>query len=202
MTGRRRAALALLAVVAVTLLGPWHLAAGAGESIRATRSLAVDIGFGSRPGPETLRERLIDRTVARLAGSPCFTAVGPARADSAADLLLLVTLDDFEDKTYHDASISERVSPNSNPMDLASRAVATVSAQTRAELRLATATGAVVRQRRFLAAESYRPQHVEDPRQEAEERFVEALAADLRAFACKGDARKLARDIDKAAAER
>jgi hypothetical protein len=158
----------------------------------------VDIGFGSQAGPESVRARVAERTLALLAGSPCFSTVVGARPDAPVDLLLLVTLDAFEDRTYNEASISERVAPNSNPMDLASRVVATVSAQTRVELRLGSATGAVVRRRRFLAAESYRPRFDEDPRDEAERRFVESVADELRSFACKGDSSKLARDIDRA----
>jgi len=179
------------------------LAAGAGLARAAPRepavhSVAVEIVFGTPPGPERLRDRVTESVVDLLGASRCFAAVEPARTEGQQDLLLRVMLDEFEDATRHDASIGERVSPNSNPMDLASRVVAVVSALVRLELRVGGEGGALVRSKRFLAAESHRPQHLEDPRPVAEDRFVERLARDIRAFACKGDPAKLSREIDRA----
>ncbi len=190
-----RAALATLLSLALGC----HLAY-AGETAPTSYSLAVGIAFGSTTGPERLCERVTDSVVALLQASPCFSAVEPARAGEPRDLLLRVTLDDFEDAVHHEASIGETVAPNANPVDMASRVVATVSALARVELRLGTAEGALVRHKRFLAAESYRPRYLEEPHQAAEDLWVEALAGDLRAFACKGGATKLAKEIAKVTA--
>jgi len=185
---------ALLALVLPVGLGP-----GAQAQAEPTRySLAVDVAYGAPPGPERTLRRIVENVLARLAGTPCFASIETVRPAPPSDLVLRVRLDDFADVTHHEASISERVSPNSNPIEMASRVVATVSAQARIELRLGSEAGALVRGRSFLAAESWRPQQLEDPHAAAEERFIERLGEEVQSVACKGGATKLARAIEKA----
>jgi len=161
-------------------------------------SLALDVAYGTPPGPERPLRRIVEGLLARLGGSPCFGSVESLPLATPRDLQLIVRLDDFEDVTHNEASISERVSPNSNPIDMASRVVATVSARTGIELRLGSASGEIVRAKHWLAAESWRPQQGEDPHAAAEEEFVEKVVQEVESLACKGGATKLARAIEKA----
>lgn len=188
---------------AVALLLAFSSASAAtAESTPARYRLAVDIAYGAPAGPERTLRRLAEDTLSQLAGSPCFAEVERATAGTPSDLVLLVRLDDFEDVTQHEASISERVSPNANPIDMASRVVATVSARARIELRLESAEGPLVRDRRFLAAESWRPRGGEDPHAAAEEGFLEKVREAIESVACKGGPTKLARAMEKARASR
>jgi hypothetical protein len=195
---RRERRLSLVALLLPFVLVPAAATATPGARYR----LGLDIAYGSPAGPERTLDRLIEDTLTRLAGSPCFSAVQRVPSAEPVDLLLSVRLDHFEDVTHHEASISERVSPNANPIDMASRIVATVSALTRIELRIAPEPGTVVRDRRFLAAESWRPRGGEDPRVAAEDGFVEKVSEAIEALACRGGAEKLGRAVDKARAAR
>ena len=198
---RRSTALGLLLTCAVLSLvrGP---VAGPAAPEPTRYSLAVDIAFGTPPGPESTQRRIVEQVLARVAGTPCFASVEAVPLDTPRDLVLRVRLDDFEDLTHNESSISQRVSPNANPMDMATRVVATVSAQTRIELRLASGDGPVVRSRNFLAAESWRPQAGEDPHAAAQDLFIERVAEEAQILACKGGPAKLARAIEKSRAAR
>jgi hypothetical protein len=198
----RSVALGILLATAVVLpLGPGPRAGSAAPE-PARYSLAIDVAFGAPPGPERTLRRIVEQVLARLAGTPCFASVDSVPLETPRDLVLRVRLDDFEDVTRNESSIAERVSPNANPMDMASRVVATVSAHTRIELRLDSTDGPLVRSRTFLAAESWRPQAGEDPHAAAEDLFIERVAEEVQTLACKGGPAKLARAIDKSRAPR
>jgi hypothetical protein len=192
----RRRSFALALLVATTVVLP------AQAPTPSRYRLALDIAFTAPPGPERTLRRIVERTLARLTGSPCFSSVEKVPLDAPRDLVLRVRLDGYEDVTHNEASIAERSSPNANPMDMATRVVATVSAHTRIELRIDAEDGALVRSRTFLAAESWRPQGEEDAHATAEDRFVERVSEEVQLLACKGGVEKLAKAIEKSRSAR
>ncbi len=163
--------------------------------------LAVEARFGAQRGPGRLLDEVRLELLSALDRAHCFDSVetlGDPR-DVAVDLLLRVTLDNVEERTDVETSLAARNDPDSTP-DVSRQMVAQVEALVTAEILLADRS-AVVRSRRFLQANQWRPVLNEDPRYEARTLMVDQLVSTVRSFACKGKAKKWAKQLARARAE-
>ena len=174
----------------------------AGEGDRLPYRIEVEVGYGEPAGPQRLRDEVRLGLVRALENAACFQEVGsfdPELTEPGDALLLRVTIDDFEDRLVHDSSIAQRTSPNALPHEEAQRMTARLEGNVRLEIVVIPQRHAV-RRSGFMLAESYRPRMTEDARHEVERRWVDLLVAKSRSFACRGAAKKLAREIAEATA--
>jgi len=175
--------LALLQTGAVVGAGP------------AEFDLHLRVAYAEDIGRERLRSELELATFERLQESGCFRSVRLAteRAEPAeSDLLLELILREVIDETEYAMSLAQRSDPRIPDQD--KREVARL--EVAYTLRLSTwSDGHLLRQRRPRSEEAYRPLSVEDARYEVELRSVKAISRAARELACRGSAKKLARQV-------
>lgn len=175
----------------------------AGEGDRLPYRIEVEVGYGEPVGSQRLRDEVQLGLVRALETAACFQEVGafdPDLTEPGDALLLRVTIDDFEDWLVHDSSIAQRTSPNALPHEESTRLTARLEGDVRLEIVVIPQRHAV-RRSGFRLAEAYRPRMSEDARYEVERRWVDLLVAKSRNFACRGAAKKLAREIAEATAQ-
>jgi len=160
--------------------------------------LVIEIGQGKLVASSTVREYLHRELTAAVERAGCFrsvhdTAPDPPRAD---DLVLRLTVVDFEDQTNHQFSIAQTV----DEQGLDRERLTTVSLRAELAVEVLTLTeGRLVRSRRFAQRNSWTPQAGEDPREMAREMMVAAVVRTTRLFVCKGSANKWAKQLESAA---
>ena len=114
-------------------------------------------------------------------------------------MMLMVTLHNFEDRMQYDSSIAERTAPNAIEQEEAQRVVAVLELDVYIDLLLLPDL-VRIRSRSYHELEAHRPRLNEDPRFEVARRVTEDLIRNARSMACKGNAKKLAAEIDDARA--
>jgi hypothetical protein len=184
-----------LSLLATSLLLP---SAGVTAGEKRPYRLAVEVLYGNPDGPDSMIEEIELSLTHALASAGCFesvvahTGVGSPKAD----LLFRVYLDDYLERTEFDVSQAVALSPRSNP-DVKNQVRVAFSALVHLEL-LTVVNPAKVRGSRFAQNEYYRPMLQEDPRDGARRILVEGVVGKGRKFACKGSAKKLAKEITAA----
>ena len=191
-----RLPLHLMRMAALLLIIPLSVASAAQDTPYPS-TLAVNVEYGPRQGPESFREEFARLLIHAIQGDGCIrkTLLSSSAKEGEAELLLVALIEEMEQRTDHDLSISERNAPYATAAEsrrLTARMEATV------ELRLLLLPGGeLVRERRFKAAESYRPRMVEDAAYEVQLQLLESLAVNGRKFICKGGEKKLRKDIER-----
>jgi hypothetical protein len=189
----------LKCMVALLLIIPLT-AASAAQDESYPSTLAVKVEYGLQQGPESFREEFARRLIHAIQGDGCIRKTLPAcsETESEAGLLLIAMIEEMEQRTDHDLSISERNSPHATAAE--SRRL-TARMEAAIELRLLLLPGReLVRERKFRAAESYRPRMNEDAAYEVQLQLLENLTVSGRRFICKGGGKKLRKDIEKSGA--
>ncbi len=160
--------------------------------------LEIEAGFGPQRGPGQLLDDVRLELLSALDRAHCFDSVDPVGEGrgGSRDLLLRVTLDNVLERTDVETSLAARNDPDAPP-DVARQMVAQIEAMVTAEILLADRT-AVVRSRRFLQANHWRPVLNEDPRYEARTLMVDELVSTVRSFACKGKPKKWSKQLARA----
>ena len=133
----------------------------------------------------------------------CFLSVhaAPPEPPGADDLLLRLTVVDYEEETDFRFSLSQTNDPN---LDRERRTTLAVRVDLAAEV-LTLAQGQPVRVRRFSQHSSWTPRPGEDPREIVRERIVAEVVRNTRSFVCKGSPSKWVKQLESArgnAAER
>ncbi len=162
--------------------------------------LVIEIGEGKLAASAAVREYLGRELTAAVEQAGCFrsvhrTAPDPPQAD---DLLLRLTVVDFEDKTEYRFSIAQSMEPD---LDRAGLTTVDIRADLTVEV-LTLKEGRLVRSRRFAQRNSWTPQAGEDPREKARELMVTAVVRTTRLFVCKGTPNKWAKQLESAAPPR
>jgi hypothetical protein len=188
-----RAALILAATLAAFAI---CLPGDGDESYR----LSLHVQWGEPQGPSSFRAELERQIGRELGAKRCFELARPGSIEQPTDrdLELLVTIEDYKEEMYHNYAISELSAPDSGKVFTGT---AHVEAVFRTEVRT-LAEGLLVRERRYRHKASYAPLRNEDPRVEAQRRLVDEVARRARRFSCKGAAKDLADDVERARAER
>jgi len=188
------------------LRGPLLLAAAlvaaqaiAGNSEPLPYRVAVDVRWGSTEGPESLRSEMESEVAVELTRARCFAEVHPlslAEAESAppADLELRLTIDGYFEEIEYEYAISQRAEPGAGTQG---RAVAHVGANLHALVVLLPDQRTLHRDK-FRTNGSWRPIWNEDPRQQAQQRWIEGAVKSVRRFVCKHSASKWTKRIERA----
>ncbi len=156
--------------------------------------LVIEIGQGKLAGSSSVRERVGRELTNAVEQAGCFRSVhltAPV-TPQADDLLLRLTVVDYGEETDYQFSLSQTNDPN-----LQQERLTTVEA--RAELAVEVLTlreGLSLRSRRFASHSSWTPRLGEDPREEARERLIADVVRSARAFACKGNSNKWAKQLE------
>lgn len=182
-------------LLALVVLPATPALAGGGP---APYSVVVDVAFGPEGGPASLRDDIVRGLLRELDRNRCFASVARLQPDvePQADLLLRLVITELEDRTEYEISLAQRDSPNTTPSEKR-RLIARLEAQVRQEIWTLPEEN-LARVRRFKANAAYRPLFNEDGRYEVELRLVDDLVRSTRAFACKGGAKKLTREVERA----
>jgi len=177
------------------LLGAGVIWAGRGDSL--PYKLAIEVARSEHSGPEEMRREVEFVLVQTIDERRCFDSADRWGGDAqAADLLLRIRLIDLEDETRYDVSQVTRDDPRSS-VETSNLYTVYLTADLLVEL-LTLPGEAVVRSRQLRIAEAYRPVAHEDARSAVELQMIdEAVDATLQ-FVCKGSAKKLQREIDRA----
>ncbi len=192
----RRASIPILAAAVILTVCP---AVESGEPL--PYRLTIEARFGPQGGPGQLLDDVRLELLSAMDRARCFDSAEPAEspAGRAGDILLRVTLDHVEERADVATSLAARNDPRASP-DVARQMVARIEAWVTAEI-LLTDQSVVVRSRRFLQDNAWRPVLDEDPRHEARTLLVDQLVNTVRSFACKGKAKKWSKQLEKARAE-
>ncbi len=192
----RRASISILAAAVILTV---HPGVQSGEPL--PYRLAIEADFGPQGGPGLLLDDVRLALLSAMDRARCFDSVEPAGSSQgeARDLLLRVTLDHVVERTDVETSLAARNDPDAPP-DVAKQMVARIEALVTAEILLIDQP-VVVRSRRFLQDNAWRPVLNEDPRHEAQTLLVDELVSTVRSFACKGKAKKWSKQLEKARAE-
>jgi hypothetical protein len=174
----------------------------AGKAEPQTYELAVQVAYGDFKGAESFREELELQLVRELQSERCFreAIAAGAQEENGADLLLLVLIEQMEERTDYDLTIAQRDSPYATASE-SRRLRATMEVRIELQLRLLPES-ILLRERRFGNLEGYRPQLDEDPRYEVQILMIESLARTARKFACKDTGKRLRKEIAGARAAR
>jgi hypothetical protein len=187
--------LVIAALLVLGAAGAWQPQAGSTHPYR----LALDVSYGEPTGSESFREDLERSLLHELAR--CFDAVQSLDAEdggSERDLTLRIVIDDFEEETSFDVSMAQLNSPDAEP-DTKRQLVVQFRANFQFEL-LTVPDSGVVRSKRNFQHAAHRPVLNEDPRYEARLKLIEGVVRFARGFACKGSAKKLEREVERARA--
>lgn len=134
-----------------------------------------------------------------LRKAACFAGTEHQDQEAPADpdrLLLTVHLMLFEENSTYDIPIAALDAPDLPP-DAQNNVVVRMRMDMLAELSTA-AEAARFRHKRFALSAAHRPVMREDPRYAARDALLEDAASNAVRFACKGSAKKLAREIEQA----
>jgi hypothetical protein len=189
---------ALAIAILAALLGTASTALAGGKQ-GSDYPLLVQVAYGREVGPESLREQLEREVVRRISDEQCFAAVDnfdPEADPAQGGLLFRLVVQDVDDRTNWEVPLAYR--ERSGGMPDATQAQVTML---RAEivLQLLTLPDFIpVRRNDFTTERGYRPQHEEDAKYEVRLLMLDHLAEEGRKFACKGSAKKLAREIERA----
>ncbi len=156
--------------------------------------LVIEIGRGVLAGSSAVREDLGRELTTAVEKAGCFRSVHSTAPDppQADDLLLRLTVLDYEEETEFRFSIAQ-----SNAPDLDRDRLTTVDIRADLAVEVLTLTeGLPVRSRRFASHNSWTPRLGEDPREEARERLIADVVRSARAFACKGNSNKWAKQLE------
>lgn len=195
---RPRRALCLgLAALAVGLLLPRPAQAGKGDR------LPYDVGFwveydAEARGPESWRKDFEFMVVDYLQSLGCFQTI--LRWDDdvrpETELLLFLKVLDVEDSQRYDVAQKDLYGPGSTPDSAVSH---TVILRAGFELSLRKMPESIpVRWRRFRLTSSYRPKLGEDARYQVRLQMIADVEEEIVRLLCKGNEKKLAKEIDKA----
>ncbi len=160
--------------------------------------LVIQIGRGKLAASSAVRENLRRELTTAVEQAGCFRSVHSTAPDppQADDLLLRLTVVDYEEETEFRFSIAQ-----SNAPDLDRDRLTTVDV--RADLAVEVLTlpeGLPVRSRRFVQRNSWTPQVGEDPREAVRRTMVAAVVRTTRLFVCKGALKKWAKQLERARA--
>jgi uncharacterized protein YktA (UPF0223 family) len=191
-----------LSVVAVSLAAPSH---GADQGV-APYQLVVDVvsndeqdsDAGIRhtgPAPEVLQDELVTMLINAINGERCFETVmaydpnDPERGD----LLLTIEVFDFFEQTEYAYNQAAYQDPNADP-DRAKKKIARVEAEFRFFLTTPDRAN-VLRSKQVKLFHDHVPRHYEDAIYYARNELLEDARRLGRSFACKGSAKKLAKQL-------
>ena len=191
-----------LTCTVLLLLFPAPLPAGKSSTPFPYR-LVVEIGRGKFGGSSVVRENLKRELVGAIDHAGCFLSVHGEAPDppAADDLLLRLTVVDYEEETDFRFSLSQTNDPN---LDRERRTTLAVRVDLAAEV-LTLGHDQPVRARRFSQYSAWTPRPGEDPREIVRERIVAEVVRNTRSFVCKGSPSKWAKQLESArgnAAER
>jgi hypothetical protein len=189
---------ALLLLLAIFGFGPATLAGGGAES--APYRLGVEVRYGDEIGPTRFIDSLRRELLHELEARACFRSVRAYSEDheDPDDLLLLVVIHDINDRTEYETTMADRHDDRGLPNE---KRPMVIIIEALVDLRLlALPERVVVRSRDFRERARFRPTYREDPRHEVELLVLETLTREARMIACKGAAKKLPREIEKARA--
>ena len=203
MTPARARLASLLCLSAGLLAGPTH---GAGKDV-APYELVVDVvsndlqqaAAGARhsgPAPEVVQDELTTLLINAISSEGCFEAVTAYDSSDPqrGDLLLTVEVFDFLETTEYAYTQSAYTDPNADP-DRGKQKVALVEAEFRFFLTTLNRAD-VLRSKQVKLFHDHVPRQFEDPIYYARNELLEDVRRVGRAFACKGSAKKLAKQLD------
>ena len=164
-------------------------------------SVSLDTRFGSPPGPLSFAERLENNLFYEMQRRACFERIVLAREGGAEDIdfVLEVRIHDFMEQVIYDASIAERatsVDPTTKR-----RLFAEIAAKVLARL---VHRGDVVVVRSVKSSTlnrahpAYGGQDEDFAREEVRRQALEQLVEETARKICKGSAKKLDRQLEKA----
>jgi hypothetical protein len=180
-------------------LGGGVSVAPAGGQEPSDYSLMVQVAYGREVGPESLREQLEREIVRQISDKQCFAAVDnfdPQEQPAQGALLFKLVVQDVEDRTNWEVPLAYRERSGAMP-DTKQAQVTRLKAEIALQL-LTLPDFVQVRRDDFATERGYRPQHGEDAKYEVRMIMLEHLAEEGRKFACKGSAKKLAREVERA----
>jgi hypothetical protein len=187
-------ALALLAA----LIGSGSIATAGGKQ-GSDYPLMVQVAYGREVGPESLREQLEREIVRQISDQQCFAAVDnfdPEEQPPQGALLFKLVVQDVDDRTNWEIPLAYRERSGAMP-DTKQAQVTHLKASVALQL-LTLPEFIPVRRNDFTSERGYRPQYGEDAKFEVRMLMLEHLAEEGRKFACKGSAKKLAREVERA----
>ncbi len=189
---RHHGRVAAIILALALICGP----AQSGKHERVDFRITVNVEFGQPEGPSGLRDDLRHELVHELLVAKCFREVvgQPPETAGPDDLLLHLTLDDYEERVELDFALSQTTSPD---LERDKLSTAYVEALLTAEVRT-IADDLSVRTKRFLQRSSWRPRLHEDPRDAARLEFIESVVRAMRKLVCKGDTEKWAKQVNLA----
>ena len=160
--------------------------------------LVIEIGRGVLAGSSAVREDLGRELTTAVEKAGCFRSVHSTAPDppQADDLLLRLTVLDYEEETEFRFSIAQ-----SNAPDLDRDRLTTVDIRANLAVEVLTLReGLRVRSRRFAQHNSWTPGLGEDPREQARKMMVAAVVRATRSLVCKGTPKKWAKQLENARA--
>jgi len=179
------------------------VAAAGGAAARNEATLPFELGirvvYGNFSGPESWRETLERHLIDGLLRRRCYREV--LRYDESDPpqppaLLLEVRIEGVSEELRFDVGMASLHDPNAPP-DVARQVTARIEADLAYDL-LTLPDRSVVRTRSSHLLGAHRPVFNEDPQQEARRRLLEAAVAAGESFACKGSAKKLSKQVERA----
>lgn len=163
--------------------------------------LAIHVSWGRFRGPDAWRTNLENWLVLRFQQDDCFASnvVYDEEAEQAADLVMHVVIDAYDERQVYAVSSAALNDPNAPP-ELAN--AHSVRVQASFELQLRTVPeDASVRRRELTAEASYAPRFLgDDAARGARLKLVESVGRAAIALACKGNEKKLAKAVADARA--
>jgi len=186
------------AVIVLVLVCSAVAPAGAGSKAPAPYDVAVRVEYAERVGSESVRE-WAEREIAReLQEAGCFASARTFRMEdgTTADLLMRLVIRDFAEKTDYETSLAQRDDPRAPPTERL-RLVASLEVWTDMEL-WTLPDRSLVRARPLHLERGFRPALGQDAGYEVRRLLIEALAEELRRWACKGARKCLGEEIERA----
>ena len=160
--------------------------------------LVIEIGRGKLAVSSAVREDLGRELTTAIEEAGCFRSVHRKAPDppQADDLLLRLTVVNYEEETEYRFSIAQ-----SNAPDLDRDRLTTIELRANLAVELLTLTERLpLRARRFGQHSSWTPRRGEDPREVARELIVAGVVRATRSFVCKGSSSKWAKRLESARA--
>lgn len=160
--------------------------------------LVIEVGYGRRPVSSGMLEELQLALIRAVESAGCFRSVRRDAPESpgADDLVLRLTVENYEDETEFRYSINETPLPGEDR-----RKLTTVVLLADLSMVLLTLREEIpVRTQRFSQRSSWTPHQFEDAREYAKGRMVREVVRKARSLACKGSPGKWAKQLAAARA--
>jgi hypothetical protein len=200
--GRFRLPRILVCAACAAWLAPGGSWAAKGD--RLPYRVGMDVRYGDQRGPESWRDEFEFRVLDYLDRQACFRSVRAFDEErpGETDLLLRVWVSHVEEEQRFDVSQADLTDPDAPP-EVSRQFTIQLEADFDVEFRKLP-EDVVLRAKNMSLRSSYRPRFDEDARYEVRIELIEDLERELASMICKGNEKRLAKDLKKAlaAAER